>query len=80
MRREPGWKRRIDRWVQAQIVPYSPNHCLYCRHPIVYGAKWVELVNDNERARFHFDCLPLWRAQQETAARKAMGLDRSERP
>jgi hypothetical protein len=71
---------RIARWVAAQIVNYPPDRCLCCRRPIVYGAKWVELVNDNERARFHFDCAPVWRAQQELAARQAMGLDRIERP
>ena len=71
---------RIARWVAAQIVNYPPDRCLRCRRPIVYGAKWLELVNDNERARFHFDCAPVWRAQQEVAARQAMGLDQSERP
>jgi hypothetical protein len=69
----------IARWVAARIVSYPPDRCLCCRRPIVYGAKWVELVNDNERARFHFDCAPAWRAQQEVAARRALGLDRSER-
>jgi hypothetical protein len=34
----------------------------------------VELVNDNTRARFHFDCAPVWRAQQESSARRAMGM------
>ena len=71
---------RIARWVTAQIVNYPPDRCLCCRRPIVYGAKWIELVNDNARARFHSDCAPVWRAQQEAAARRAMGLDRSERP
>ena len=65
---------RIARWVAAQIVNYPPDRCLRCRRPIVYRAKWVELVNDNDRARFHFDCAPVWRAQQEKLARKAMGL------
>ena len=65
---------RIARWVAAQIVSRPPDNCFHCRRPIVYGAKWVELVNDNERARFHFDCAPAWRTQQELAARRAMGL------
>jgi hypothetical protein len=68
---------RINKWVAAQIVSYPPDRCLRCRRPIVYGAKWVELVNDNDRARFHFDCAPVWRTQQEIAARRAMGLDRN---
>jgi hypothetical protein len=75
----PAERTRIVRWVTAQIVNYPPDRCLCCRRPIVYGAKWVELVNDNARARFHFDCEPPWRAEQEVAARRAMGLDRRER-
>ena len=70
---------RIARWVTARIVNYPPDKCLHCRKPIIYGAKWVELVSDNERARFHLDCLPVWRTQQEVAARRAMGLDRRDR-
>jgi hypothetical protein len=70
---------RIARWVASRIICWPPDNCFHCRRPIVYGAKWVELVNDNDRARFHADCAPVWRAQQEVAARRAMGLDRSER-
>jgi hypothetical protein len=70
---------RIARWVAAQTVSYPPDRCFGCRRPIVYGAKWVELVNDNDRARFHSDCAPVWRTQQEVAARRALRLDRSER-
>jgi hypothetical protein len=69
-------KAHIARWVAAQIVSYPPDRCLGCRRPIVYGAKWTEVINDNARARFHSDCEPVWRAQQETAARKAMGVGR----
>jgi hypothetical protein len=66
---------RIARWVAAQIVNYPLDRCLCSRRPIVFGVKWVELVNDNERARCHFDCLLLWRAQQEKLARRAMGYN-----
>jgi hypothetical protein len=75
----PAQRTLIARWVAAQIVSYPPDRCLRCRRPIAFGAKWVELVNDNDRARFHFDCAPAWRAQLELAARQAIGLDRSER-
>jgi hypothetical protein len=71
---------RIARWVAAQIVTWPTDRCLGCRRPIVYGAKWVELVNENDRARFHADCLPAWRAQQELAARRAMGLAAKPQP
>jgi hypothetical protein len=65
---------RIAKWMAAQIVNYPPDRCLCCRRPIVYGAKWVELVNDNNRARFHFECAPAWRTRQEALARRALGL------
>ena len=65
---------RIARWVIAQVVNYAPDRCLCCHRPITYGAKWIELVNDNARARFHADCAPAWRVQQEAAARRALGL------
>jgi hypothetical protein len=71
-------KARIARWVASRIISWPLDNCFCCKRPIVYGAKWIELVNDNERALFHFDCAPAWRAQQEVAARKAMGLNQKE--
>ena len=65
---------RIARWVAAKIIPYPPDRCLHCRRPIIVGQKWLELVNDNSRARFHADCIPAWRAEQEIAARGVLGL------
>jgi hypothetical protein len=73
----PANRTPVNRWVAAQIVTWSPDNCFHCRRPIVYGAKWVELVNDNDRVRFHSDCAPAWRAQLELAARRALGLDRN---
>jgi hypothetical protein len=40
--------------------------------PIIVGQKWLELVHDNSRAGFHWDCEPVWRAGQEVAARKTL--------
>jgi hypothetical protein len=64
---------------KAESAVRAYARCFHCRRPIVYGAKWIELVNDNARARFHSDCAPAWRTQQQAAARRAIGLDRSER-
>jgi hypothetical protein len=69
----------VDRWVAARIVNYPPDRCFGCRRPIISGAKWVTIVGGDNRARFHADCAPVWRAQQEVAARRALGLARSER-
>jgi hypothetical protein len=45
----------IDRWIQHQIVDWPSSHCFGCRKPIVVGQKWLELVCDDNRARFHSD-------------------------
>jgi hypothetical protein len=75
----PAERTRIARWVAAQIVNRPPDNCFYCRRPIVFGAKWVELVNDNDRARFHSACAPAWRAQQVALARWAMGYNQGDK-
>jgi hypothetical protein len=62
----------ISRLIQHQIVDWPPSHCFGCRLPIVVGQKWLELVCDDNRARFHSDCAPVWRAEQEVAARKTL--------
>jgi hypothetical protein len=70
---------RINKWVAAQIVSYPPDRCLRCRRPVAFGAKWVELVNDNAWARFHAVCEPVWRAEQEEPARRALGISTKEK-
>jgi hypothetical protein len=57
----------ISRWIQHQIVDWPSSHCFDCRRP-----EWLELVWDDSRARFHYDCEPVWRAEQEVAARRAL--------
>jgi hypothetical protein len=64
----------INRWIANTIVDWPSSHCFGCRKPIVVGQKWLELVCDDNRARFHSDCEPVWRAEQEVAARRALGL------
>jgi hypothetical protein len=61
----------IDRWV-TRIVNWPSSHCFGCKRPIGVGAKCVKLVRDNNRARFHSDCEPVWRAEQETLAWKTL--------
>jgi hypothetical protein len=65
----------IARWVAARIVTWLPDRCFHCKGPIIYGAKWVDVVSDKGRARFHADCLPVWKVQQEAAARRALGMN-----
>jgi hypothetical protein len=73
LRRE---RTRIDRWIESRIIGWDPGQCFACRRPFAYGAQWTELVNENARCRFHAVCLPLWRLEQELAARCALGLSR----
>ena len=71
LRRE---RTRIDRWIELRIIGWNSGQCFACRRSFAYGAKWVELVNENNRCRFHTACLPLWQLEQEMAARRALGL------
>jgi hypothetical protein len=70
---------RIARWVASRIVSWPLDNCFHCKRPVIFGAKWVELVNDNDRARFHSDCAPAWRAEQEAHARRAMGYNQRDK-
>jgi hypothetical protein len=72
---------RIDKWIRDHLV-VNPNvvGCQRCRRPIIAGDKWTEASNGEARARFHRDCHAEWRAEQETAARQALGLTLSVRP
>jgi hypothetical protein len=54
--------------------------CWRCRRPIVPGQLWTVVSNGEAVARFHQSCHGEWLGQQEALARRAMGLDRSERP
>ena len=73
---QPLVQARIAKWVKAQIITWAPNNCFGCRKPLVPGQRWIELVHDNDRARFHLECEPVWWEQQEALARRALGLDR----
>jgi hypothetical protein len=73
-------RRRINRWIANQIIDWPPTSCLHCRKPIVPGQVWTAVSNGEAVARFHQPCHAEWLAQQEVAARRAMGFDRSERP
>jgi hypothetical protein len=64
----------IDRWILAQIAEWPQGACFGCRKPILPGQKWVDLVRDNCRARFHRDCEPAWRAALEPIARRTLGI------
>jgi hypothetical protein len=70
-------RERIDAWIRNRLIAYPLASCFGCRKPIVAGAAWEEVSNGdtNARARFHRDCHAEWRAEQEAAARQALGLE-----
>jgi hypothetical protein len=71
----------INRWVAWRIINWPSLNCFGCKRPIIVGEKWVELVRNDNRARFHSDCEPVWRAEQEVAARRALwGQDMTDAP
>jgi hypothetical protein len=68
----------INRWIAARIVDYPRDRCLHCRRPIIAGQKWIDVASGDALARFHRPCHAAWLAEQETKARKAMGLNQRE--
>ena len=58
----------------ARIVDYPPDRCLHCRKPTIVGQKWVDVASGGALARFHQSCRTAWLAEQEVAARRALGM------
>jgi hypothetical protein len=70
----PAERVLINRWLAARIVNFSPLRCFCCKLPILPDTRWVERVSDRGRARFHSDCEPAWRAEQEPVAKRVLGI------
>jgi hypothetical protein len=68
-------RERIDAWIKSRLINYPPASCLLCRKPIIAGQDWQEVSNGEARARFHRICHAEWLAEQEAAARQALGLE-----
>jgi hypothetical protein len=73
-RKRPEELARITAWINAKLITWPQTHCLHCRKPINVGEKFVDVAANDERARFHVSCEPVWRAAQIVAARVALGL------
>jgi hypothetical protein len=67
-------RRCINRWIASRIITWPSDRCLHCKGPITPGSKWILVAARDDRARFHEPCHSAWLAQQETLARKALGL------
>jgi hypothetical protein len=68
---------RIDKWIRDRLVAAWPGGCWQCRRPFAPGQKFIDVRGDDVTVRFHQSCHAGWLAQQETLARKAMGLERT---
>lgn len=71
---------RIGKWIRDRLTADRPGGCWHCRKPFFVGQKFVDVRGDEVVVRFHAECETEWRRKQEALARKALGLDRSERP
>ena len=66
-------RRRVNHWIANQIIDWPRDNCLHCRKPIT-AHPWIDLRNGEAMARFHQSCHDSWRVEQETLARRALGL------
>jgi hypothetical protein len=48
----PAERARIARWVGTQVITWTPDNCFHCRRSVVFGSKWVELVNETSGLAF----------------------------
>jgi hypothetical protein len=67
-------RRRINHWIADSLIDWAPSSCLHCRKAIIPGQQWIDVARGEALARFHQDCHGEWLAQQEVAARKALGF------
>jgi hypothetical protein len=66
---------RINRWSADRLIDWPQTRCLHCRKPIIASQAWIPVSNGDVTARFHADCEPKRRAEQEALARRALGID-----
>ena len=65
---------RINKWISDRLVAEVPGLCWHCRLPFIIGQRFVDVRGDEVVVRFHARCENEWRRQQESAARRAMGM------
>jgi hypothetical protein len=65
---------RIAKWIRDRVTVDWRDSCWRCRKPIVVGQRWAAVAGEGVIARFHQNCHREWLAEQETLARKALGL------
>jgi hypothetical protein len=68
---------RIDKWIRDRLVATLPGSCWCCRRPFTFSQKFIDVRGAEVVVRFHQQCESEWRIQQESAARRALGLERA---
>ncbi len=70
----------VAKWIRDRLMADWRDSCWHCRKPFIVGQKFIDVRGNDVVVRFHTECEADWRRAQEALARRAMGLDRSERP
>jgi hypothetical protein len=65
---------RVDKWIRDRVVVDWRDSCWRCRKPIVVGQGFVDVRGDEATIRFHNHCHGEWKVEQETLARRELGL------
>ena len=73
--REAEERRRIVQWVNDHFTSSPAGVCAHCGDGPRSQDPFVLLFVGNDRGEVHASCHPTWLAEQEAAARRALGFD-----
>ena len=73
--REAEERRRIVQWVNDHFASSPLGACAHCGDGPRSEDPFVLLFAGNDRGEVHSSCHPTWLAEQEAAARRALGFD-----
>jgi hypothetical protein len=73
--REAEQRSLITQWVNDHFASSPPGVCAHCGGGPRSQDPFVLLFVGNDRGEVHASCHPTWLAEQEAAARRALGFD-----
>jgi hypothetical protein len=73
--REAEERRRIVQWVNDHFTSSPAGVCAHCGDGPRSQDPFVLLFVGNDRGEVHASCHPTWLAEQEAAARRALGFN-----
>jgi hypothetical protein len=74
-RREEVERREITRWINNHFISSPPGCCTHCGGGPRANDRFVIVVVGNDRGEMHVSCHPVWLAEREAEARKALGIN-----